>query len=208
MIMTVFISRTLAWSRFLNNYQSPLSDGYPNIASTLQQKDMLIVEPITEFILYRVQIGHLFSDSGWGFPYSSPPMSYLSPNELPPRWTPFDWHGSLYAQRSRFPHLSALARERLEMLGLRVRMLHTFDNERGIYIRWDVVDPTTRGIWNDGWSFTERNKNRWPSKMHEPVRRYYGGWGLDGEDACLGEPEALCRLKRFLHDPIDFFQNY
>jgi hypothetical protein len=206
-LLLTFICPAFAWTPFLNDYHPPGSYDYqtqpPDPISIIQQNDIFIADTINDFILYRVQTGQYSTPTGWGFPYSRPPMieSYkgIMHGSRNSRWTPFDQYGSLFAQKIRFPQLAMLARERLEMRGFDVRRLHIFDNGRGIYIRWDIVDPMKH--WNYAW--------RIPGQRGYKPYGYYGGeYNWEGEDACQNESEAICRIESFFRDPIEFFKNY
>ena len=206
-LLLALLYPVLAWTPFLNDYQNPSSPEYqnqpPDPISIIQQNDILIADTINDFILYRVQAGQYSTPTGWGFPYSRPPTieSYhgIMAGIRTSRWTPFDQYGSLFVQKNRFHQLSMLARERLEMRGFDIRKLHIFDNGKGIYIQWDIVDPTKR--WNHSW--------RIPGQRGYSHHGYYGGeYNWNGEDACQSESEAICRIQSFFRDPIEFFKNY
>jgi hypothetical protein len=123
------------------------------------------------------------------------------------RWTPFDRYGSLHAHKQRFPQISSLARQRMEMHGFRVQKLQIFENGKGIYIKWDILDPTTPPR-NDIWNRLEEVFN--PNK--QPPRQNYGYhdgvYTYEGEDACHGKSKELCRLQSFFQNPGGFLRNH
>jgi len=135
LVFAVLIGQTLGWPQSADQYPAPGMDQYQpanDMLSSLQQNDLYLADTINDYIFYHLQRGQF--SSGWGYPYSRGPISDPAYNRGPPHWTPFEQYGSFYNHRNRFPHLSALARERLEMQGLQVRRLNIFDNDRGIYI--------------------------------------------------------------------------
>jgi hypothetical protein len=184
-LILILICPALAWTPFLNDYTPPGAAIYA---------DRVIADTINEFILYRLQSGQYSSPMGCDFSYSRPSM--LDP------YPTFDHYGRLYAQRDRFPQLSNLARERLEMHGLQVRRLQIFEHRNGIYIKWDIVDPFLPTGWDASWRETHAN-----SKQEARSRNSESGKS-DGENVCHGKSESICRLKSFFRDPKEFFRHY
>lgn len=211
---------------------------------TLHQNDALIADTITSFIFSRLQNGHFHNPTGWGFRYSTPPKnlipdSFPDSHQLPlprnawnllhiqlwgssttsvdTRWTPFDQHGSnLYIQRSRFPYFSQLIQQNLEEYGFAVHFLELFYNQRGIYIKWDVVDPTEwMYAWDDGWKWFENTLFSSTARKRRSVRGWYdGGRNFEGEKAQNsedywwdgGEEDEMCGLRGFFNDPLQYFR--
>ena len=210
-LVLVSLPSTFAWTPFLNRYHPTSPSRYQtqqDLSSALQQNDLLMADTINEFILCSLYSGHFSTPTGWGFPYTYPPDGepslFATHRQRAMKWTPFDQYGSLYAQRSRFPQLSMLARQKLEIQGLQVRKLEIFENGRGIYIKWDIVDPTAPPRWNDGWRMIEEGINGRPHRY--VTNQGYNGYNFEGEDACRDAPEALCRLRDFFDDPLDFLR--
>jgi hypothetical protein len=197
-------------------------DDSPDI-NTIQRNDIQIADTINQYILHRLRNGQ-FSSQGWGFPYSRPPTYNPWNPKLPfdggcCRWTPFDVDGiSLYAQHHRFKGLSVLAKERLQLRGYNVKVLEIFSNDRGIHLRWDIMDPMTvavRGRPGDGGVWRTFQERVFPGTEGKRAERhvydegYFGGeYNFDGEELSAGKSsDGMKRLKHFLDDPWDFFVN-
>jgi hypothetical protein len=199
LVFAVLIGQTLAWTQYPNQYPAAGldPDQYQpsnDMLSSLQQNDLYLADIINDYVFYQLQRGQFSNPSGWGYPYSRGPVSDPAYNRGPPHWTPFEQFGSFYNHRNRFPHLSALARERLEMQGLQVRRLNMFDNDRGIYIKWDIADPGVPRFQNDRGKYGEEY---WPSLDSEDEKVLYrkGTW-------CDKDPNTgMCRLEQFWNDP-------
>jgi hypothetical protein len=171
----------------LNDYTPPGVAEYADVSVT-HQSDIFMADTISDFILYHLQSGRYSSPNGWEFSYSRSPTK--DPYE--------EIYGDLFGQRNRFHQLSSLVRETLEMRGLQVRTLTVFEQGRGLYIKWDI-DPIPSSTWNFAWQRVKDKPNQ------EVENEHCGG---DKMHFCRGHSESICRLKRFLRDPKEFFRNY
>jgi hypothetical protein len=164
---------------------------------------------INAFIVKRLQKGVYSMPTGWGFRYTLPPEveGFIEPIEITrARWTPFDRYGSLYDQRHRFSQLSKLAKQRLEARGFKVRRLHIYDNGKGIYVKWDVKDPSTRSTWFDfdGIRFLEDMLYPKPP-TYEQVYGDNEEDKFDGREVCQGTPNTLCRMQNLFDSLGEIF---
>jgi hypothetical protein len=205
-----------AWTPFLNNYNTPKLERYQSVQQQLldqtHERDISIADTINEFILYRLQEGQYSSPTGHGFPYSSPPslpyhQADIYRRTTQTRWTPFDRESSLYAQKQRFPEISYLARQRLEMQGFRVQKLQIFENGRGVYIKWDIFDPTIPPPRNGAWDRLVEVFDPHLFARRQNYGYHNGGYTYSAEDACQGQSQELCRLQQFFENPLDFLRN-
>lgn len=205
LIFAILVGQSLAWTGYPNQYPLPgtaQSESSYDMISSLQRNDLYLADTINDYIFHHLQRGQFSNPSGWGYPYSRGPVSDPAYNRGPPHWTPFEQYGSFYNHRNRFPYLSALARERLQMQGLQVRGLNIFDNDKGIYIKWDIVDPDLLRFPNDRVTYDEEytpsiesseTKNE---KDKEPEKK---SW-------CDYDPDTgMCRLTQMWSTPRKYF---
>ena len=90
------------------------------------------------------------------------------------------------------------------MQGLQVQGLSLFDNHRGIYIKWDIVDPGFPRFPNEHGTYDEEYTPSPPvepmeTKIEEEEKPHKETW-------CDRDPNTgMCRLERLLNDPRDYF---
>src|SRR5271170_5728736 len=197
LVCAVLIDQTLAWTPYYNQYPLSGTDQHQqssyDMISSLQQNDIYLADAINDYIFYHLQRGQFSNPSGWGYPYSRGPISDPVYNRGPPHWTPFEQYRSFYNHRNRFSHLSALAKERLEIQGLQVRRLNIFDNDRGIYIKWNIVDPGVPQFQNEGRTYGEEYSPSQKSKYEKESKK---------ETWCERDPNTgMCRLEQLWNDP-------
>jgi hypothetical protein len=209
--LAIIIPHALAWKPFRNECYRPRFNGYETPYETLsnaRQRDILIADTINDFILYHLETGQYSNPAGWGFPFSPPPhcdcLPQMTNDDSPLQWTPFDRYGNLYSQRARFPQLSTLAWERLEMRGFRVRNLQIFEKGRGMYVKWDIMDPSASRRCDEDRRALQEHFN--PRPKRHVQKHEYSEYDFEGEHVCQ-DPEFICRLQSFFRDPLEFLRN-
>jgi hypothetical protein len=208
MSLVLLTCPAICWQPFLNDYKPPALEKYhtqQDIIAATRQKDISIADHINHFVLTRLQNGQYSNPKGSGYPYSNPPQDHSAPRiyAKDARWTPFDRYGSLYAQRNRLPRLSEVAKQRLEDRGFQVQQFSIFDNGKGVYIKWEIEDPSARAKWGDGWKFLEERLNP-PPPTYEQIYGSDGERNLDGQDA--GEPDVFHQMKNLIKNSRSIFQ--
>jgi hypothetical protein len=77
--------------------------------------------------------------------------------------------------------LGQLITKTLEKQGFQVRRLEIYSTEKGIHVKWDIVDPWEWNPWD------------WLEEKLFPERR----WTRE---------EEICSLKGFFNNPFEFFR--
>ena len=197
---TVLVAQSMAWTGYGDQYPAMEMDHPYNVISAIQRNDLYLADTINDYVFHHLERGQFSNPSGWGYPYSRGPISDPAYNCGPPHWTPFEQYGSFYTQRNRFPYLSALARERLQMQGLQVRGLNIFDNNKGIYIKWDIVDPSISRFPNARGTCDEEYFPI-PSEIKDE-----GELVPRKKTWCDGDPSTgMCRLEQMWKEPRRYF---
>jgi len=176
---------------------------------SIQQRDCtVIVNEITSLIQPRLQAGQFHNPEGSDFQYSTfsrhsyrdcpSQHRYLSPYRNPripfrlgpldetsmrPLWpplTPCDTPPSS-ARHPPVLSLGQLITKTLEKQGFQVRRLEIYSTEKGIHVKWDIVDPWEWNPWD------------WLEEKLFPERR----WTRE---------EEICSLKGFFNNPFEFFR--
>jgi len=104
---------------------------------------------------------------------------------------------SFYEHRRRFPQVSKLAKESLKGRGFKVRTLRVFENRKGIWVKWDIADPSKPNLLE-----------KLSLKQSSPkYLRSYGqnGYRFEGEEACNYKNDAACRVDEFFGNLRDAF---